>query len=163
MKPLLRILFLAILGLSACQGSLSEEQKKKIKDDMEAGKIQRVTEAEIIDGGFSFGRSLTKVIELSDKFYINRAVIDSLEQKHGVRIFKIQENDSTLFEIEKQILEAYMSGASDITLQDNVQITGTDSILYTKPILRSQPDGSLEFLYAIGIKASKRTIILSID
>lgn len=152
-----------MLGLSACQGSLSEEQRKKIKDEMDAGKIQRVTEAELINGGFSFGRSLTQVIEKSDKYYVNRKILDSIERKYDIRIFKLQENDSTLFEIERKILEAYLSGSTEVTLDDNIQITDTDSILYTKPILRTQPDGSLEFLYAIGIKAPKRTIVLTLE
>jgi len=35
-------------------------------------------------------------------------------------------------------------------------------MLYTKPILHTRPDGTLEFTKALGIRMSKKYIVLSI-
>ena len=67
-----------------------------------------------------------------------------------------------LMEIEKQIVEAYITGSGQVQLNDNVQRLGADSILYTKPILKEMPDKSVQFLYALGIRIPKKQIILSI-
>jgi hypothetical protein len=61
--------------------------------------------------------------------------------------------------VEKQLLEAYASQAHDA---DNVQKMGPDSLLYTKPLMRERPDGSTEFIKAIGIRMTRKEIILSI-
>lgn len=163
MKPFAVSLCLLAFSLFTCQGSLSDEQKQKIKEEMDANKIQRITESEIVEQGFNLGRTIFGRIEAKDKFFTNAALLDSIEAVYNVNIFRLQETDSSLLEIEKQILEAYLYSSDELNLRDNVQITGTDSILYTKPITRIQPDGSLEFIYAIGIRVSKKTIIQTFD
>jgi len=45
---------------------------------------------------------------------------------------------------------------------DNLQKMGNDSLLYTKPMMKERPDGSLEFTKALGLRMHKRPIILSI-
>jgi len=45
---------------------------------------------------------------------------------------------------------------------DNIQKIGPDSLLYTKPIMREHPDGSTEFMKALGIRMTRKQIVLTI-
>ena len=64
--------------------------------------------------------------------------------------------------VEKDLIEAYTSGAANkqVELSDNIQRLGKDSVLYTKPISKNLPDGSVQFNYAIGIKIPRKELIL---
>jgi hypothetical protein len=149
---------LAICFVAAgCGGSLSTEQRKKIRENMEAGAIKKVSDAELTEAAFAFGRSIEKSVKNS-----NQRKIDSLEKVFGVEILYMQPGDSMLRSVEKQIVEAYTSGASTVEVGDNIQKMGSDSILYTKPVMVERPDGSLEFTKALGIRMPKKQIIRSI-
>jgi len=39
---------------------------------------------------------------------------------------------------------------------------GNDTLIYTKPLMREHPDGSTEFLKALGIRMLKKQLILTI-
>jgi len=56
-------------------------------------------------------------------------------------------------------LNAYQANTK---ASDNIQKMGIDTLLYTKPITREHPDGSTEFLKALGIRITKKQIILAI-
>ena len=101
---------------SACGGSLSKEQREKIRENMEAGELRKVSDAELTEAAFAYGRSIVKAVNgKSDK-----KLIDSLEKKFGVEIIYMQPGDSMLRSVEKQIIEAYTSGATP-DLADNIQ------------------------------------------
>lgn len=155
-----RLLFLIVI-LSSCGGSLTDEQRKKVKEDMESHSLRKVSDAEITEAAFSLGRSFATALEKAP--LDNSKIIDSLQQNFRVKIIPLQSGDSMLIEIEKQIVEAYITGSGKVELNDNVQRLGTDSILYTKPILKEMPDKSVQFLYALGIRIPKKEIILSIN
>ncbi len=127
---------------------------------MELYSLKKVSDAEITETAFVLGRSFADAIEKSASD--NSKVIDSLQQNFHVKIIPLQSGDSMLMEIEKQIVEAYITGSGQVQLNDNVQRLGADSILYTKPILKEMPDKSVQFLYALGIRIPKKQIILSI-
>ena len=127
---------------------------------MELHSLKKVSDVEITETAFVLGRSFAEAIEKSTSD--NSKVIDSLQQNFHVKIIPLQSGDSMLMEIEKQIVEAYITGSGQVQLNDNVQRLGTDSILYTKPILKEMPDKSAQFLYALGIRIPKKQIILSI-
>lgn len=127
---------------------------------MELHALKKVSDAEITETAFLLGRSFAEAIEKSPSN--NSKVIDSLQQNFHVKIIPLQSGDSMLMEIEKQIVEAYVTGSGQVQLNDNVQKLGTDSLLYTKPILKEMPDKSVQFLYALGIRIPKKQIILSI-
>lgn len=122
---------------------------------MEEGQIQRITDSELTEAAFAYGRLI-----IAD-FEKNAGDTVKLEEKYSVRISTLQSGDSALMEIEKMIIEAYTSGASP-DLTDNIQKLGTDSLLYTKPIMRQLPDGSMQFEKAIGIHVPKKQVVLSI-
>ena len=154
-----------ILGAiaTACSGSLSDEQRKQLRENMEDGEIRKVTEAELTEASFAYGRTIASMIERRDKTLTDRTFLDSLEQTYHVEVVPLAAGDSVLRDIERQIIEAYTSGAGELQLTDNIQKLGADSMLYTKPIMRERPDGSLEFARALGIRMPKKYIIRSIQ
>jgi len=152
--------FILLMLLTACGGSLSEDQRRKLKEGMELNAIKKVSDAQITEAAFSMGRSLAATIEKSSPE--NRHLIDSLQKTYQVRIRLLAEGDSLLLTIERQIVEAYTAGSGKVKLDDNVQRLGTDSLLYTIPIMKSLPNGSLQFSYALGIWLPKKQVVLSI-
>ncbi len=153
---------IVLILVSSCGGSLSEDQRKKLRENMEAGEIKKVTDAELTEAAFAYGRSIITILEAKDKSLGNLNLVDSLENVYEVKIAPLVPGDSLLLEIENQIIEAYTSGAGQVQLNDDLQKLGADSMLYTKPILRERPDGSVEFVKAVGIHMPKKSIILSI-
>jgi len=156
------IIALSFLLLCACGGSLSTEQRKKIRANMEAKSIKKVSDAELTEAALDYGRFLTKIIERRDKLLSNRKFLDSLERASGVQILSMQPTDSYLRGVEKKIIEAYTAGGDLSGIGDNLQNMGADSLLYTKPLLEEKPDGSLEFKKALAIRIPKKQVILSI-
>ena len=126
---------------------------------MENSEIKKVTEAQITEAAFLYGRQVAAAVEKRDKTLSNQSFLDSLGRSFEVEIISIQSNNQTLRNIERQLLEAY---ASQAQASDNVQKMGADSLLYTKPIMREHPDGSTEFIKALGIRMTKKQIVLSI-
>lgn len=152
------ILISAVLWMS-CTGTLSDNQRKKIKDEMTNSEIKKVTESEITDAAFKYGRHIASIIEKSDKTLSNKSLLDSLNTVYYVEIIAIQPDNESLRGVEKLLLEAYQTNTQG---SDNIQKMGTDSLLYTKPITREHPDGSTEFLKGLGIRMVKKQVILSI-
>jgi hypothetical protein len=149
-----------LVVLMACGGRLTDEQRKKLKEGMKLQEIKKISEAQMTEAAFVFGRSLADVVE---KMNITRHhSIDSLQRLYKVTIFPLRPGDSSLLVIERQIIEAYSAGAGQVQLHDNVQHIGTDSVLYTKPVMHELPDGSLQFAYALGIRIPKKQVVLSI-
>ncbi|MGC4020850.1 MAG: hypothetical protein QM734_02350 [Cyclobacteriaceae bacterium] len=142
----------------ACGGSLSSEQRKKIRENMEAGAIKKISDTQLTEAAITYGRAIAvKVAANSD----NKVMIDSLENKFNVEIVFIEAKQNGLRPVEKEILEAY-ADAPSAGLTDNIQKMGKDSLLYTKPMTSERPDGSLKFLKAIGVRMPKKSVILSI-
>ena len=155
------LLYFLPLLLCSCGGSLSSEQRKKIRENMEAKSLRKISDADLIEAAFTYGRSITKIIEARDKNLTNRKFLDSLEKKFGVQILSMQPSDSLLRGIEKKIIEAYTSGTDLVGIGDNLQKMGNDSLLYTKPLMNEHPDGSLEFSKALALRIPKKQVILS--
>jgi len=155
-----KALILIILISSACGGTLSDEQRKKARKDKEDHTLKKVSEAQITESAFTIGRNIAKLIET--KTPGNLALVDSVQRVYQSKIVSLSLGNQSMKDIEKQIVDAYVSGSGKVELNDNVQKLGTDSILYTKPMTRELPDGSLQFTYAIGIKMPKRMLVLSI-
>jgi hypothetical protein len=157
----MRRLIILLLVATACGGSLSDEQRKKMKESMEAGEIRKVTDAELTEAAFEFGRMISAVIEKNDPLLANSKLIDSLEQEFDVRILALQPSDTMLLTVEKQIIEAYTSGSGVVHLSDNIQRMSNDSLLYTQPVVRELPDGSSQFEHALGIRMPVKSVVLS--
>jgi hypothetical protein len=159
-----RMRFLVIVFLSllfSCGGSLSSEQRKKIRENMEAKSLKKISDVELTEAALKYARNITKIIEGHNPD--DRKFLDSLEKVYDVQILFMQPSNSELRAIEKQIIEAYTSGSNPTDLGDNLQKMGSDSLLYTKPIMKERPDGSVEFTKALGLRLHRKPIILSIS
>ncbi|NJM26164.1 MAG: hypothetical protein HC859_12415, partial [Bacteroidia bacterium] len=53
-----RFMYIALLTLAACGGSLSDEQRKQLKEGKASQEIKRVTEAQIMEAAFKKGRDV---------------------------------------------------------------------------------------------------------
>lgn len=148
------------LVLTACGGSLSDEQRKKLKEGMELNTIRKVSEAQVTEAAFNMGRTLSGVIQKSS--VRNQVLVDSLQRAYKVRIAILQPANQLLMSVEKQIVDAYSAGADTVQLSDNIQRSGPDTLLYTLPVLKKAPDGNLQFDYALGIYLPRRQVVLSI-
>jgi hypothetical protein len=152
------ILLIAVT-LVSCTGSLSDEQRKRIKESMEQGEIKKLSEAQITEAAFAYGRKITSLLDKSDKTLTNTTLLDSLSQAYQVEIISIHPDNLNMRGVERQLLDAYMNGGAS---SDNIQKMGADSILFTKPVLLGHPDGSTEFLKALGIRMTRKQVVLSI-
>src|SRR5882762_3719415 len=130
---------LVFAGLIGCGGTLSEDQRKKLKEGMELNTLKKVSDAQLTEAAFEMGRALAAIIEKSS---INdKKRVDSLQEAYKIRILPLQPGDSLLLEIERQIVEAYTAGSNQVTLNDNIQSLGPDSLLYTKPVMKQLANG----------------------
>src|SRR6185295_7826554 len=87
-------IFLSFLTLCSCGGSLSSDQRKKIRANMEAKSIKKISDVELTEAAFNYGRSLAKTIELKDKSLTNQTFLDSLSKAFEVQIFSMHAKDS---------------------------------------------------------------------
>lgn len=149
-------LFLAFAGflLVSCGGGLTDEQRKKIKEEMETSQIKRISEAQITEEVLAKGRELTKLLE-------QKVSIDSLANAREIVINWLEPGKTNGREIENQLIEAYLTGLTGGTL-DNVQRIGTDSLLYTLPIIEKQGD-TIDVVKGIwSIYFSRKQIVLNL-
>lgn len=120
--------------------------------------MKKVSDAELTEAALSYGRKITTIVESHAN---DQKFLDSLERAYDVEILFMQPGDLSLRPVEKQILEAYTS-SNNTELSDNIQKMGSDSLFYTKPMGKERPDGSIEFMKALGLRIHKKPIILSI-
>lgn len=145
--------------LASCTGSLSDAQRKRIRESMEQGEIKKFSEATITEAAFDYGRKVAALVDKGDGTLIDAVRMDSISQAFQIEIILLHSENQDLRTVERQLLEAYMDGgASD----DNIQKMGPDSLLYTKPVLRKHADGSAEFMMALGIRMTRKQVVLSI-
>ncbi len=126
---------------------------------MEQGEIKKVSEAQIIEAAFIYCRNVASILDMQDKTLTNSNLQDSLSHALQVEIISLQPDNKSLRKVERQLMEAYIDSNG---LNDNIQRMGPDSILYTKPILHEMPDGTREFIKALGIRMTRKQIVLSI-
>jgi hypothetical protein len=90
--------------------------------------------------------------------------VDSLSKVHQVRIRWLDPNSGNAMEIEKQIIEAYLTGAmTGSELSDNVQRVSTDSLVYSMAVVNTLPDGAIEVKGTWNIWMSTKQLVLSMD
>jgi hypothetical protein len=161
MKHWIMITMLVLLG---CSGSLSDEQRKRMHEQMDLHKIKRVTENEINEAAFSKGREIIKLLETFQGDSTRR---DSLIKTEKGKIRWIVPGASNARELEQQLMDAYINAASG-SLQDNVQKIRnaegeSDSLLYTKPVVSKMANGADKLEGVWNIWLSKKQLILAMD
>jgi hypothetical protein len=151
----------AVIG---CGGSLSDEQRKRMHEQMDLHKIKRVTENEINEAAFAKGREIVKRLET---FQGDAGKIDSFIATSKERIRWIVPGAANARELEQQLLDAYINAESG-SLQDNVQKLRnadgeSDSLLYTKPVVSKMSNGADKLEGVWNIWLSKKQLILSMN
>jgi hypothetical protein len=156
---------LLLIFFFACTGSLTEEQRKAVKEDMENHQIKKVSDAQITEAAFAKGREIISTLE-EVKYDSTRT--DSIIDASDGKIHWLEPGSGNAVEIEQQLIEAYIASASG-GLQDNVQKirgadgTQTDSILYTKPVVTKRSDGSDVLTGVWNIWLSRKELIKAMD
>jgi hypothetical protein len=150
--------------LGACGGSLSDEQRKKMREQMELHEIKKVTDAEITEAAFIKGRDIVKTLE---NFHGDSVRIDSLITSEQGKVRWLVPGKDNALEIEQQLIDAYIAAESG-EQQDNVQRVRnaegeSDSILYTKPVVSKLPNGTERLEGVWNVWLSKKQLILSMD
>jgi hypothetical protein len=158
---------IALLVLVACGGNLSDEQRRKIKQEMEEKKIVRITEPEIMTGALEKGHSVIKSI--GNNTY-SEALVDSIEKKHGVKIHYAVPGGKNSQAIEQELIDAYITGiatgAADENLQkvyNNARKDSFDTLLYSKPSITRLPDGTEQLDGIWNIYIPKKQVVLEIS
>jgi hypothetical protein len=156
--------FLVLLFAIACDGKLSDEQRKRMREQMELHKIKRVTDTEITEAAYARGRELFGLLEKNKS---DSVTMDSIITASDGRIRWIVPGKGNAIALEQQLVDAYLADESG-SMQDNVQELRkgqekSDSILYTKPVVTKLNDGSEKLEGIWNIWLSKKELILAMD
>lgn len=136
------VALLSFLILSACGGSLTDEQRKAMRENMELNKIVRITEAEMTEAAFAKGRAaVARLEQLQDR----PGELDSFLISNEGRIRFIKPGGPFDHSLEEQLMQAYKTDTSAWN-QENLQKArngtgGFDSLLYTRPVTSQLPKG----------------------
>ena len=145
-----------MLILMACGGGISDEQRKQMREASEQQAIVKVTESEILDAAFAKGRGVLAELKKTN------SDTTKIEQQQAVAIHWLGADATHGLEIEQQLIEAYLNSLlSGSALQDNVQKIGSDSLLYTAPIVLTRADSSIEIKGTWNVWMSKKQLILA--
>lgn len=155
---------ITMLVFTACGGTLSEEQRKKMREQMALHEIRKVSDTEITEAAFASGRRIMQQLE---KLQGNPVKTDSFISASNGKVRWIVPGGSNAIALEQQLIDAYMAAGSG-SLQDNVQKIrnadgDSDSLLYTKPVVTKLPDGTDRLDGVWNIWLSKKALILSMD
>jgi hypothetical protein len=157
------LLVLLAVIFTACGGSLSDEQRRKLHDGMEDQKIVKVSDAEIVTASLEQGRTIYKALE---NVNFNSAQVDSIAEKYHVSIRLMTPGASDALEVENQLIEAYVAGAATGSVQDNIQKIHSasdpksyDSLLYSRPKVLPLPDGAVKVEGIWNIHLAKKNVV----
>lgn len=147
----------------SCGGSLSEEQRKRLHDGMEKQKIVKMSDSEIVSAAMEEGRAFYNAIE---KVSFNKTKIDSIARAYNVKVVQLDINSANAKEMEKQLLDAYISASATGSTPDNIQKirnpneTDYDSLIYSKPIVVTK-NGVENVTGVWNIYLSKKQVIIA--
>lgn len=151
-----KLIGISLLLMTACGGSLSDEQRKQMREASEQQEIVKVTEAEIMEAAFAKGRHV--MIKLNQ----DNPDTSNIATQETVKIHWLVPGKKHGLEVEQQLIEAYLNSLlSGTRLQDNIQKIGTDSLLYTAPVVVIRADSSIEITGTWNIWIPKRELILT--
>jgi hypothetical protein len=147
------LVIISVVAIS-CGGGLTDEQRKKIKNEMETNQIKKISEAEITEATMTNGRRLAEILK-------NPSIADSLAKVENVKIKWLQAGQEDVTDMERQLIEAYLTQLTGGSM-DNVQKIGTDSLLYTVPVIVKREDGVDEVRGIWSIYFTRKQIVLGI-
>lgn len=163
--PMNKMIVLGVcLVLAGCGGSLSDEQRKKLREGMESQKIVQISDSEIVTAAMDRGRQIFAEMERA-KF--DSASVNAIERTHSVIARWIVPGSTNARAVEQQLIEAYINGIATGAMQENIQKVYTndgkeyDSLVYTKPVVTPMPDGVEQLRGIWNIYLSKRQVIIA--
>jgi hypothetical protein len=154
-----------MVALVACGGSLSDEQRKRLRDEIEDYKITQVSDAEIVTAAMEEGQKIFEALKKSD---FSPASSDRLARERKVRIRYIKPGTGDALDVENQIIQAYIVGSVTGATQDNIQklrsgaatsLQDYDTLLYSRPVVTPLPDGSVNVEGVWNIYLAKREVV----
>jgi hypothetical protein len=156
------LLILPVLVFFNCGGTLSDEQRKQMREQMEAHRIKRVSPTEITEAAFAKGRSI--IAEIKD-FESDPEKVDSIMNASQGKILWIAKDGTPKHPMVQELFEAYKAAGTSSSQQDNVQQIrnseeSADSILYTQPIVVKTND-STKLAGVWNIWLSKKELVLA--
>ncbi|MCU0382732.1 MAG: hypothetical protein MUF68_01580 [Cyclobacteriaceae bacterium] len=145
------IVFLYILSglLVACGPGLTEEQKRKIKAEMEAGQVKRVSEATILEAAMLQGKNLVDLAIKSDN--------NKMQNEFG-KVERLSQKPTYASETESMVWEALKTQPSG----ENVQKLGADTILYTAPVWVKSKTNQDSVVAVWRVALSKKQLVLKL-
>jgi hypothetical protein len=147
------LLSFAILG---CGGSLSEEQRKQMREARELQAIRKVSEAEITEAAFRLGREITAGLRADSPGLVNTSL--------PVLVQWVEAGSSAGSELEQMVIDAYLNSfMMGEPLADNVQRLGSDSLLYSRPVVVEQDNGVMEVKGVWNVRMSRKQLVLAMD
>lgn len=146
--------------IAACEGKLSDQQRKDIREAQKMQEIKIVTEAEITSAALEQGKKILEVVEGCGNDPLKT---DSIGRVKNASIRWLEPGAKNAKLIENQLIEAYLLSAIDGRAQENIQKHGNDSLIFTKPVFDEMPDGTVNVKGMWSVWLSKKQIVLSID
>jgi len=152
-----------VLIVTGCGGTLSDEQRKKLREGMEDQEIRMIPDAEIVTTSLEKGRLIFAALE---KVAFDSVKSDSIAGLHKARVRWIRAGSAGGKEVENQLIQAYVIGAETGSTQDNIQKvrkgSGSelyDTLLYSRPVLTPLPDGAVNVEGVWSIYMAKKDIV----
>jgi hypothetical protein len=147
-----------VLLATACGGSLSEEQRRQLREAQAQQAIVKVSEAELVAAAYTKGREILQAL---------RQYPDArqrLEAEHKVNIRWAGADSSNAYAIETLLMEAYVEAlVKEDSLQDNVQRLGTDTLIYSFPVTEQFAQGVVKVKGVWNVWIPKRELVLSLS
>ena len=150
------VILLFTLGvLFSCSGSLSDDQRKALQEEKSSREIRKISEDEIYSKVLETGREIMTAMD-------EGAVLSQVEEDYKAIVVRINDETSSLSELESTIWETYKTNDwSQATAQDNVQKDGNLYFIYTSPVIGGDEDSV--FLSGLWvIRLERKNVVLSL-
>lgn len=175
------ILIGAALLLSACNGGLTDAQKKAFKEENEQREVKRVTPGELTQAVYDHGNAIADTLQQlfskkdrQDNLWHTSVItaedeplLDSLNRKYKVHIKWIGaeagSDTPVVVPMEKQLMDAYLYDTENgQEVRKNVQKIDERSYLFTQPVLLAATTESPKLWGMWSITILQREIILAL-
>ncbi|MCF0049453.1 hypothetical protein MUK70_22060 [Dyadobacter chenwenxiniae] len=152
MKKILIFALMAIV-LGSCDTGNRVENTKELSNEINASKIKRVTNTQLIYSADAWGKKISKIAEKSLSNELSRhpekagelcqnlagiPVIAALQKEYGVKVELLDLTDlknPDLAPKERELLDAYLySAKSKSVASDNLQQLSDTSLVYNAPV-----------------------------
>jgi hypothetical protein len=140
------IMLSILLMLVSCEGKLTDEQRKALKEEMKDREIKKVSEEQIFNKALEQGKTVMADLNSGKS-------IDEATKLCACKISYIEGDNRTLSKVEKDLYDAYSYNPQET---DNIQKDG-DLLIYSRPFVHGDSLSGIWF-----IKFEKRDIVMAL-